>query len=237
MSDRLVLPKTQAPQMFDSIAERYDLLNRLLSLGLDVAWRDRLTALMPDGPNVKLLDLASGTADVVITLVKAKKNITEAVGIDPAVRMLEVGRRKVHHNGLDRRIQLLEGDAQHLDLADNSFDVVTMSFGIRNVPDMRLGLLEMYRVTKKGGGVIILEFSIPQNPILALGHWLYLTTFVPCVGFLFSGNFKAYLYLSQTIRSFPYGDRFCKILKQFGFSDVTAHTLLGGVATIYVAQK
>ena len=223
--------------MFDAIASRYDLLNRLLSLGMDIAWRDRLKGMLPKGKHLRVLDLASGTADVIITLVNGNDNVQEALGIDPAVKMLEIGRQKIDRLGLSSRIRLEVGDAQHLELPDNSYDVVTISFGIRNVPDMRLGLLEMYRVTKKGGRIMILEFSIPSNPILAAGHWVYLNTFVPIVGFLFSGNIKAYQYLSQTIQSFPYGDRFCKILNQFGFIDVKAYPLLGGVATIYVAQK
>ncbi len=237
MSEKLILPKTEAPAMFDAIAARYDLLNRLLSLGMDIAWRDRLKEFIPSGVDLRLLDLASGTADVIITLVRGNDRVQEAIGIDPAVKMLDIGRGKVDRLGLSSRIRLEEGDAQHLNAVDNSFDVVTIAFGIRNVPDMRLGLLEMYRVTKKGGRVIILEFSKPSNPILSAGHWFYLNTFVPLVGFLFSGNIKAYQYLSQTIQSFPYGDRFCRILEQFGFTDVKAYPLLGGVATIYVANK
>ncbi len=117
---------------------------------------------------------------------------------------------------------LQQGDAQALPFLDETFDCVTISFGIRNIPDLRLALLEMYRVTKKGGRVLILEFSKPENPMLKAGHWLYLQTVVPLVGFLFSGNFKAYTYLNQTIQTFPYGDRFCKILKQMGFVDIEA---------------
>lgn len=237
MNEKLILPKHQAPQMFDAIARRYDLLNRLLSLGMDVAWRNRLNDFIPQGNNLKLLDLASGTGDIIITLVRDNARITEALGIDPAVKMLEVGREKIVHLGLQSRITLQEGDAQHLELVDNSFDVTTIAFGIRNVPDMRLGLLEMYRVTKLGGRIIILEFSKPANPILAIGHLVYLNVVVPIIGFLFSGNIKAYRYLAQTIQSFPYGDRFCKIIRQFGFKDVQAFPLFGGVATIYVAQK
>lgn len=237
MKEKLILPKTEAPAMFDKIAARYDRLNRLLSLGMDVSWRNRLKQLLPDGRNMKLLDLASGTADVIITLVKGNENISEALGIDPAVKMLEIGRQKVDHLGLSSRIQLKEGDAQHLQLPDNYFDVVTISFGIRNIPDMRLGLLEMYRVIKPGGKLMVLEFSKPSNAVVALGHWIYLNTVVPLVGFLFAGNFKAYQYLSQTIQSFPYGERFCRILKQFGFTQVRAYPLFGGVATIYAAEK
>lgn len=237
MSEKLILPKTDAPQMFDAIAHRYDLLNRLLSLGQDISWRNQLKEFIPKGRELRVLDLASGTADVVITLSQNNPSIKEAIGVDPAAKMLEIGRAKINKLELSTRISLEAGDAQHLRFSDNYFDVTTIAFGIRNVPDMRLALLEMYRVTKQGGRVLILEFSKPSNPILSFGHWLYLNTFVPCVGFLFSGNFKAYQYLNQTIQSFPYGDRFCKILKQFGFIHVQARPLMGGVATLYVADK
>jgi len=138
---------------------------------------------------------------------------------------------------LDDRLMLRRGDVQALTFTDDTFDCVSIAFGIRNIPDLRLALLEMYRVTKKGGRVLILEFSKPDNPVLKAGHWFYLQMVVPVVGFLFSGNFKAYRYLTRTIQSFPYGDRFCKILKQMGFVNIQAHPLMGGAATIYVAQK
>ena len=123
---------------------------------------------------------------------------------------------------------LRQGDAQALTFQDETFDCVSIAFGIRNIPDLRLALLEMYRVTKKGGRVLILEFSKPDNPVLKAGHWLYLQMVVPVVGFLFSGNFKAYRYLTRTIQTFPYGDRFCKILKQMGFINIQPHPLMGG---------
>lgn len=233
----LVLPKSDSWQMFNSIAGRYDFLNRLLSLGQDVRWRQALRKFLPETDKQSLLDLATGTADVLIVLAKDNPRITRAVGVDPAVKMLEIGRKKIQDAGLDDRLILQEGDAQALPFLESSFDCVTISFGIRNVPDLRLGLMEMYRVTKKGGRVLILEFSKPANPVLKAGHWLYLQTVVPLIGFVFSGNFKAYSYLNQTIQSFPYGDQFCKILKQMGFIHIEAHPLMGGAATIYVGQK
>ena len=151
--------------------------------------------------------------------------------------MLEIGREKIKAHKLDDRLMLQQGDAQALPFLDETFDCVTISFGIRNIPDLRLALLEMYRVTKKGGRILILEFSKPENPLLKVGHWFYLQTVVPLIGFIFSGNFKAYTYLNQTIQTFPYGERFCKILKQMGFVDIHPHPLMGGAATIYVAQK
>jgi demethylmenaquinone methyltransferase / 2-methoxy-6-polyprenyl-1,4-benzoquinol methylase len=233
----LVLPKSDSWKMFNSIAGRYDFLNRLLSLGQDVRWRNALKQYLPASFGQSILDLATGTADVLIALSKDNPRINRGVGVDPAVKMLEIGRNKIKLAHLEDRLMLQQGDAQALPFLDESFDCVTISFGIRNIPDLRLALLEMYRVTKKGGRVLILEFSKPENPVLKCGHWLYLQTVVPLVGFLFSGNFKAYTYLNQTIQTFPYADRFCKILKQMGFIAIEAHPLMGGAATIYVAQK
>jgi len=233
----LVLPKSDSWKMFNDIAGRYDFLNRLLSLGQDVRWRRALRQFMPETHNQTILDLATGTADVLITLAQNNPNIAQGFGVDPAIKMLEIGREKIKAQHLDNRLTLQQGDAQALPFKDGTFDCVTISFGIRNIPDLRLALLEMYRVTKKDGRVLILEFSKPANPLLKTGHWVYLQTFVPIVGFLFSGNFKAYTYLNQTIQTFPYGDRFCKILKQMGFVNIVPHPLMGGAATIYVAQK
>lgn len=233
----LVLPKSDSWKMFNSIAGRYDFLNRLLSLGQDVRWRKALKRFLPASCGQIILDVATGTADVLILLSKGNPKIHQGLGVDPAIKMLEIGRKKIKAQHLDDRLELVQGDAQALSFADETFDCVTIAFGIRNVPDLRLCLLEMYRVTKKGGRVLILEFSKPDNPWLKAGHWFYLQTVVPLVGFLFSGNFKAYTYLNQTIQTFPYGDRFCKILKQMGFVNNIPYPLLGGAATIYVAQK
>jgi len=233
----LVLPKSDSWQMFNSIAGRYDFLNRLLSLGQDLRWRNALMKYLPESDGQTILDLATGTADVLILLTKNNPKIHHGYGVDPAVKMLEIGRKKIIRLHLENRLVLEQGDAQALSFSDNTFDCVAISFGIRNIPDLRLALLEMYRVTKQGGKVLILEFSKPENPVLKCGHWLYLQTMVPLVGFIFSGNLKAYKYLNQTIQAFPYGDRFCKILKQMGFVNIEPHPLLGGCATIYVAQK
>jgi len=233
----LVLPKSDSWKMFNAIAGRYDFLNHLLSLGQDVRWRKALKQFLPDSDGQTILDLATGTADVLISLSKNNPKIHRGLGVDPAIKMLEIGRKKIKAQHLDDRLELAQGDAQALPFLDDTFDCVAIAFGIRNIPDLRLALLEMYRVTKKGGRVLILEFSKPENPLLKAGHWLYLQTVVPMVGFLFSGNFKAYMYLNQTIQTFPYGDRFCKILKQMGFVNIEPHPLMGGAATIYAAQK
>jgi demethylmenaquinone methyltransferase/2-methoxy-6-polyprenyl-1,4-benzoquinol methylase len=236
-SDQLIFPKTESWKIFNLISKRYDFLNRLLSFGLDVKWRDELAKFVPEKPNVKLLDLATGTADVAISLAEKKPNIQSVIGLDMAEAMLKIGQEKIEKKGLSAKITLQQGDAQHLPFMENSFDCETIAFGIRNIPELRLIMIEMFRVLKPGGRAIILEFSLPDNPLLRFGDLIYLRIFVPLLGFLFSGNYKAYKYLNQTIEQFPYGDRFCKILKQMGFKNIAAHPLLGGVATIYVGEK
>lgn len=236
-SDQLIFPKTESWKIFNLISKRYDFLNRLLSLGMDVNWRKRMIDQIPSSVTIQLLDLATGTADVIISAVEARPNIYHAVGIDLAEEMLKIGRQKVEKRDLSKKIILQNADAQHLPFGDHAFDVLTISFGIRNIPDLRQVLMEMYRVTKPGGKLFILEFSIPKNIFLRLGYIAYLRVFVPLAGFLFSGNYRAYKYLNQTIEQFPYGDRFCKILKQMGFADVQTTPLFGGVATIYAAEK
>jgi demethylmenaquinone methyltransferase / 2-methoxy-6-polyprenyl-1,4-benzoquinol methylase len=236
-TDQLIFPKTESWKVFNLISKRYDFLNRLLSFGLDVKWRDRLAGFVPEKPHVKLLDLATGTADVAISLVEKKPNIQSVIGVDMAEAMLKIGQDKIEKKGLSGKITLQQGDAQKLPFMDNSFDCLTISFGIRNIPELRLVMIEMFRVLKPGGRALILEFSLPDNPVLRFGDLIYLRVFVPLLGFLFSGNYRAYKYLNQTIEQFPYGERFCKILKQMGFTGIQAHPLLGGVATIYVGEK
>jgi len=235
--EKLVYPKSDSWKMFNDIAGRYDFLNRVLSLGQDTRWRRALKNFLPATEGQVILDLATGTADVLIALAWRNPKIHRAFGVDPAIKMLDIGLKKITALQLDDRLILRQGDAQALPFQDETFDCVTIAFGIRNIPDLRLGLLEMYRVTKKHGRVLILEFSRPENPLLKAGHWLYLQLVIPAVGFLFSGNFKAYLYLTQTIQIFPPAQRFCKILKQMGFMNIQPHPLMGGAATIYVAEK
>lgn len=231
------LSKEQSPRMFDAIAKRYDILNRLLSLGQDLNWRKALVNCLPADKDIELLDLATGTADVLITLAKHNAKVFRGVGVDPSAGMLAIGRKKISDQQLEQRLFLQQGSAEELTFLNDSFDVVTISFGIRNIPNLRPAFLEIFRVIKPGGTFIVLEFSKPSNPVLALGHWFYLNTVVPCVGFLFSGNFKAYQYLNKTIQTFPHGEQFCNILNQFGFINIRRMPLMGGVATIYSAYK
>ena len=223
--------------MFDQIAKRYDLLNRLLSLGQDEAWRQEIRTKLPSKNSFDLLDIATGTGDVILSLVKDNPSIHIAYGVDLSEGMLGIAKEKIKALGLHSKITLQKDDAQALPFVDGTFDAITIAFGIRNIPDLRLALLEMYRVLKRDGRVVILEFSLPKNPLIRAGHWVYINAIVPLVGFLLSGHSSAYRYLAQTIESFPYGERFCKILKQMGFVNVQSKALMFGTATVYWADK
>ncbi len=229
--------KTESWKIFDSIYRRYDLSNRILSFGLDVQWRKKLAAYVPDRPDVKLLDLATGTADVPITLLNSSKNIIAGFGIDLSENMLILGRKKIAAENLSDRILLHKGDATNLSFLENEFDMETMAFGIRNVENPILVLKEMYRTLKPSGRAVILEFSLPKNIFIRWAHLIYLKVFVPLIGGLISGNFRAYYYLNRTIEKFPYGEMFCRMMRQCGFKNVGAEPLFFGVATLYSGEK
>ncbi len=233
----LTLTKDQSWQMFNAISPRYDFLNHLLSFGLDIVWRKKLTQFAPARAQLKLLDLATGTADVILSFFKHNKNIASAVGIDLAEKMLKLGQAKIEQAGLADQVNLQIGNAAKLQFHPESFDLITMSFGIRNATDASQVLREIHRVLKKDGRVLILEFSMPRNPVFRFLHLFYLRIFVPAIGFIFSGHYKAYKYLNQTIETFPYGQEFCGLIEKAGFKNVVAHELLFGVATIYQGDK
>ena len=223
-------------RMFDRIAPTYDLVNRLLSFGLDIRWRKKVATHLPAPGDMVLLDLATGTGDQVISLTRTGR-LREAVGMDMSAGMLALGREKVKHLKLSGTITMLEGDATNMPLEDGRFDAVTISFGIRNVVHIDQALAEMCRVLKPGGRAIILEFSLPKSALVRAGHLFYLRRILPLVGGLVSGDSSAYRYLNTTIESFPYGDAFCDLMTGAGFSSATAHRLTLGVATIYVGVR
>ncbi len=226
--------------MFDAISPRYDVLNRMLSFGLDIVWRRQLHWFLrgvADRLAGPLLDLATGTADVLLTLARRNRDIQEAVGIDLSDKMLALGRKKIARANLSGRITLEHGDASRIPFEVNRFNTITMAFGIRNVEDPAQVLREMLRVLKPGGRALILEFSLPHNTILRAAHLVYLRTVVPAVGGLVSGHAGAYRYLNRTIEAFPSGEDFCRLMRQAGFSAVEANPLCGGLATIYLGEK
>ncbi len=224
--------------MFDEIADAYDVTNRVLSLRRDVAWRRRLTALLPDGPKPpRLLDLATGTCDVLIAAHRAGRAAPGSVGADFSAGMLRAGAKKLDRAGLGGALRLVQADATRLGFADARFDAVTIAFGIRNVLDVEAALREMCRVLRPGGRAVILEFSMPGNALLRAAYLLYFRHVLPRLGGLVSGKPAAYRYLNQSVESFPYGRAFCERMEQAGFAGVTARPLSFGIATLYTGLR
>lgn len=237
MSDNYVIPKKVSWQMFNEISPRYDILNHVLSFGLDIHWRRSLGKFLPKKSNLAILDVATGTADVLLSIFKNNPNAENALGVDMAEKMLQIGEKKIAGAGLNNKIKLIKADAAKIPAPDAQFDAATIAFGIRNMQVPTDVLKEMARCLKPGGVTLVLEFSLPANTILKFLHLFYLRNVVPAVGFLISGHYKAYRYLNQTIEDFPYGEKFCALIKSCGYAKVNAHRLLGGVATIYEAIK
>jgi len=220
-------------QMFDAIAGRYDLVNRLISLGIDQSWRERTVNSLLLSTHARVLDLATGTADLAIMIAKSEGSV-EVIGLDPSKKMLEVGRHKIAHEGLGRRITLETGDAEQLRFADRSFDGVTIAFGIRNVPDRERALGEMARVTKLGGRVAILELSEPRSGLLGRLARFHVHTVVPTVGALLSGA-PEYAYLQRSIAAFPPAEDFVQRMERAGLTVLECVPLTFGVCHLYVA--
>lgn len=229
--------RMQAFKMFDRIAHRYDLLNRLLSGGTDVRWRKTMNRRIPEGKNLRVLDLATGTADVLIAMEHACKNVASGVGLDMSGGMLKYGQQKLVSLGLDQKFRLVRGDATCLGLDDKQFDAVTISFGIRNVLDVNQGLEEMHRILKPGGRALILEFSLPANRPFRAAYLFYFRHVLPRLGALISGDSYAYRYLNETVETFPYGEDFCQLMRNAGFEDVTATPLTFGIASLYQGER
>ncbi len=224
-------------EMFDRIAGRYDMLNRLFSMRIDVLWRNKLAKRVPCREGLRVLDLATGTADVLATFARMRLPVTLGVGVDMSRGMLELGRTKLVKLGLEKNYALVRGDGMQLPLPDGTFDAVSISFGIRNFIDVPQGLREMRRVLRPGGRVLILEFSLPKHePIRAL-YLFYLRHVLPAIGSLASCEPAAYRYLNQTIEIFPHGRAFCSLMEEAGFQQVSARPLTFGIATLYEGER
>jgi demethylmenaquinone methyltransferase/2-methoxy-6-polyprenyl-1,4-benzoquinol methylase len=220
--------------MFDAIAARYDLLNRVLSLGIDQSWRKRTVAALELGPGARVLDIATGTADLALVAARAAESVT-VVGLDPSRAMLDVGREKVERAGLAERIELCEGDAQDLPFEDDSFDATMIAFGIRNVPDRLLAAREMCRVTRPGGRVAVLELAEPRGGLLGPAARFHVHTVVPWLGALLSGA-QEYRYLQRSIAAFPPPEQFAALLRDAGLGLLSVTPLTFGVCHCYVAE-
>lgn len=223
-------------KMFNQISSTYDRVNRILSLGMDQKWRKAVCAHLPNKKRLKILDLATGTADQLIALLENVPTIEMAIGIDLAKEMLTIGKEKINAKSYKKRIELIEADAQNLPFSDASFDAATFSFGIRNVLDPLLSLKEIHRVLQPEGRVLILEFALPPRP-LRWAHLFYLRHVLPRVGALFSKNKEAYHYLNQTIETFPQGKAFCSLMEEVGFVQVRIKKMGFGAVALYIGTK
>jgi demethylmenaquinone methyltransferase/2-methoxy-6-polyprenyl-1,4-benzoquinol methylase len=227
--------KVQVEAMFDAIAPRYDLLNRVLSAGIDQRWRDRLIALAGTQQPRRILDVATGTADVAIKAARLRPE--RIVGVDISERMLEIGREKVERAGLSHLIRLQQADSTRLPFSDRQFDAVTVAFGVRNFEDLDLGLAEMRRVLRDGGVAAILEFSQPTAFPIKQFYRFYSRRLLPLIGTLVSRDRGAYHYLPESVAAFPFGEEFAGRMRAAGYVDVTYEALTFGIATIYVGRR
>ncbi|SHI60215.1 demethylmenaquinone methyltransferase [Cruoricaptor ignavus] len=226
--------KSQVEDMFDNIAPRYDLLNHVLSLKIDVLWRRLLVHMMAAGRPQRVLDVATGTGDLAIAIHRGTG--AQVTGLDLSQQMLNVGTEKIKNAGLSTGIRMLKGDAENLPFQDDTFDAVSVAFGVRNFENLEIGLREMRRVVKPGGSVFILEFSQVEGILRPL-YQFYFKNILPRIGRLVSRDNRAYTYLPDSVNAFPYGDAMKKILLAQGYSKVDYKKLSLGIATIYKATK
>ena len=220
--------------MFDEIAPRYDLLNRVLSFGVDVWWRKRAIALLADGLRGRpefLLDVATGTADLAIEALSLDPD--QVVGVDISDGMLEGGRQKLRRRGLDGRVALVQGDAADLPFEPAAFDGATVAFGVRNFEDLRAGLEGIRRVLRPGAPLVVLEFSHPTAFPVKQGYEFYSRHVLPRVGEAVSGSSEAYEYLPESVEAFPDGEDFLAVMREAGFSDLRAEPLTFGISSLY----
>ncbi|WP_299111195.1 bifunctional demethylmenaquinone methyltransferase/2-methoxy-6-polyprenyl-1,4-benzoquinol methylase UbiE [uncultured Winogradskyella sp.] len=227
--------KDQVTKMFDTISKEYDGLNRVISFGIDVKWRDKVVDIIAKTQPESILDIATGTGDLAISLTKT--DAKEIIGLDISDGMLEVGRKKIKSKNLDGVISMVIGDSEDLPFEDNTFDAITVAFGVRNFENLEKGLTEILRVLKPNGMFVILETSVPTNPIYKFGYRLHCKFVLPTIGKLFSKDRIAYRYLSESASVFPYGEALNNILRKIGFINVEDQPQTMGVATIYTASK
>jgi demethylmenaquinone methyltransferase/2-methoxy-6-polyprenyl-1,4-benzoquinol methylase len=256
--------KQQIANMFDRIALRYDFLNRFLSGGIDIYWRKRairelaahrpgirdgygthqeISGWIPAGSgaaasdkSLAILDVATGTADMAVLMTRYLPT-AKITGIDISTGMLEIGRQKIARLKLADRVELLTGDSEAIHFPDNSFDGITVAFGVRNFENLEIGLQEMLRVLRPGGRLVVLEFSQPKKAGVRYLYHLYLRLVAPGIGKMLSSSREAYQYLNESVRAFPEGGTFLRILDECGYADTRLRSLSMGICTIYVGGK
>jgi demethylmenaquinone methyltransferase/2-methoxy-6-polyprenyl-1,4-benzoquinol methylase len=227
--------KVQVEEMFDQISHRYDLLNHLLSVNIDKAWRNKAIKMLKVFQPKTILDIATGTADFAIAA--GKLNPEKITGIDLSEGMLRIGRQKVEKKGLSHLIELRKADSEALPFENHSFDAAVVGFGVRNFENLEKGLAEIFRVLRPGGVFVVLEFSLPKNKVFRSLYFFYFLKVLPWLGRLISKNSRAYTYLPESVREFPDGENFARILEKAGFEKCRWVPQTMGIATIYQAQK
>lgn len=226
--------KEQVAEMFDNIAPKYDFLNHFFSMGIDIQWRKKVQKMVHQHPVKNILDIATGTGDLAITLHKPG---IEIKGVDISAGMLEVGRVKIKEKGLDNDITLIQGDAENIPFPDNHFDAITVSFGARNFENLEKGLKDMLRTLKPDGKIYILEFSQPTKTPFKQFYHFYFRYIMPIIGKIVSKDNAAYTYLPESVKAFPYGDDFLEIMKRCGYKEPKCRPLTMGIASIYSGGK
>ena len=227
--------KEQVAQMFDNISKNYDGLNRVISFGIDVKWRKKVVAFIGENNPKQILDIATGTGDLAIMM--ASLNPDRIVGLDISAGMLEVGKQKIEKANLAKTIDMIVGDSENMPFDNDTFDAITVSFGVRNFANLNKGLKEINRVLKPGGKLVILETSVPTKFPYKQGYQFHSKIILPVVGKLFSKDKVAYSYLSESANSFPFGEEFNNILLKNGFTTAIDKPVTFGVASIYIATK
>jgi len=226
--------KEQVAKMFDAISKNYDGLNRVISLGIDIKWRKKVVEIVGKNNPKQILDIATGTGD--LALMMAKLNPEKIIGLDISEGMLAVGKEKIAKVNLSKKIEMVVGDSEEMPFNDDTFDAITVSFGVRNFANLDKGIQEIARVLKPSGVLVILETSNPTKFPFKQGYKLYTNLFLPVIGKLFSKDKVAYSYLSESANSFPFGTAFNNILQKNGFTHTEDKPVTFGVATIYTAR-
>ena len=227
--------KQQVAEMFDNISHKYDFLNHFLSLGIDILWRKKAVKLLKPFAPKTMLDIATGTGDFAIECLILKPH--KIVGIDISNGMLEMGKQKLKKKAIVDIIELVHGDSEKINFNDQTFDAITVAFGVRNFEHLEKGLSEMSRVLKPNGVAAILEFSKPTLFPLKQLYNLYFLKILPALGKKISSDASAYTYLPESVQAFPDGQKMANIIKTCGFKEVTIYTLTGGIASIYLSKK
>ena len=227
--------KEQVTKMFDTISGDYDGLNRVISFGIDIKWRKKVVALVGASQPENILDIATGTGDLAIAM--ANTNAKKIIGLDISSGMLEIGKTKINKKGLSSKIEMVLGDSENMPFEDNTFDAITVAFGVRNFENLKNGLKEILRILKPGGVFVILETSVPTKTPYKQGYKFYTNNILPLIGRAFSKDRSAYKYLCESASVFPYGEALNNILREIGFINVEDFPQTFGVATIYKSSK